>query len=216
MPSAPSDSPVLGHPSRARVLSCLAARGEPTRVEALASELGLHPNTVRLHLEELEAAGFVRRRTVAPEGPGRPPQEWSTIGGALPIRSAYQALSRWLLQGLEESEMGPLEIRETGRSIGRDMAAGREPEDAVEALGALVSALGFQPTYDAEARFSLRNCSFRAAAEQNPALVCSLHHGIVEGFTAAIDPGARVSLFEPRPPGEAGCLVGITRPGEPD
>lgn len=209
MPTNPADSSLLGHPTRARVLSNLASRGKPTRVEALAEELSLHPNTVRMHLERLEEAQFVRRRTVPRDGPGRPHLEWSTIAGSLPIHSAYRALSRWLLVGLAKSEVSPLEIRETGRSIGRDMASGRQPEEAVKALEGLLAALGFEPSYDGEGRFLLQACPFRAAAEENPALVCSLHHGIVEGFTAAVDPGARISLFQPRPPAEAGCLVGI-------
>jgi predicted ArsR family transcriptional regulator len=214
MPASPADSPLLGHPTRARVLSSLASRREGARVESLATELALHPNTVRLHLERLEEAQFVRRRTVRADGPGRPHLEWSTVAGSLPIHSAYRALSRWLLRAIAKSEVSPREIRATGRSIGGDMASGREPEDAIKALEGLLTALGFSPEYDGEGRFRLQSCPFRSAAEENPALVCALHHGIVEGFTAGIDPETRVSLFEPRPPAEAGCLVGIT-PAEP-
>jgi len=200
---------LLGHPARARVLARLAARGKASRVETLAEDLGLHPNTIRLHLERLEAARFVRRETVERDGPGRPHLEWSAVGGSLPIRSAYRALCKWLLRGLVASEVSPLEIRETGRSIGNDMASGREPEDAIAALEDVLSALGFSPSYDGDGRFRLQSCPFRSAAEENPALVCSLHHGIVEGFTAAVDPEALISLFEPRPPAEAGCLVTV-------
>jgi predicted ArsR family transcriptional regulator len=202
-------APLLGHPTRARVLTSLAARGEATRVEVLAEDLSLHPNTIRLHLERLEAARFVRRETVERVGPGRPHLEWSAVAGTLPIRSAYRALCKALLRGLVASEVSPLEIRETGRGIGRDMASGREPEDAIQALGEVLTALGFNPTYDSDGRFRLESCPFRSAAEENPALVCSLHHGIIEGFTAVIDPEARITQFEPRPPVQAGCLVAV-------
>lgn len=213
MPQGPADNPLLGHPTRARVLSRLAARGEGTRVETLAQELELHPNTIRMHLERLEEAQFVRSRTVRSDGPGRPHLEWSTVAGSLPIHSAYRALARWLLHAMAGSDVSPAEIRASGRSIGRDMASGSEPEDAVKALEGLLAALGFSPSYDGEGCFRLQRCPFRRAAEDNPALVCSLHHGIVEGFTAAIDPSACISQFEPRPPAEAGCLIGISGAG---
>ncbi len=83
--------------------------------------------------------------------------------------------------------------------------------DAIEALDALLSGLGFEPSHDDRGRFRLHGCPFHAAAGENPTLVCSLHHGIVEGFTATIDPAVRVSLFEPGNPARAGCLVGVSR-----
>ncbi len=210
MTASSVEPPLLGHPTRARVLSGLAARNRPTRVEDLAEDLALDADAVRLHLQQLEEARFVRRQAGAHNGPGRPLEEWSAAGGELPVRSAYKALSKWL-SGVLDSNLSPLEIRDTGRSIGRDMAAGREPEDAIKELDGLLTALGFSPSYDGEGRFQLQACPFRAAAEENPTLVCSLHHGIVEGFTAAIDPELRILLFEPRPPAEAGCLIDVTR-----
>jgi predicted ArsR family transcriptional regulator len=207
---------LLAQPTRARVLSNLATRRRPVRVEAIAADLELHPNTVRLHLEKLAEAGFAGSRRVARGSPGRPHLEWTAIGGALSIESAYRTLSRWLLRGMSELDASPLEIRRTGRSIGRDMATGRRPEEAIAALGGLLAALGFEPEPDGPGRFKLCRCPYRTAAEDNPALVCSLHHGIVEGFTEAVDPKSRIDLFEPHPRAEAGCLVGVaSREGEP-
>lgn len=204
------DRHLLAQPTRAKILSHLAAGGAPARVEQLAEEIGVHPNTVRSHLEKLESARFVVRRTVEPEGPGRPHAEWSAVGGSLPVRSAYRALATWLVRGMAEMDVSPLEIRETGRSIGRDMATGREPEQAEAAVEGLLAALGFRPVADAPGELRLQSCPFRSAAEENPALVCNLHHGIVEGFTESVDPDYRVTLFEPRPPAEAGCLVHVS------
>src|SRR5262245_24839324 len=57
-------------PSRAALLETLRTRTEPTTLDALANLAGLHPNTVREHLDALVDGGFVTRFSAEPSGRG--------------------------------------------------------------------------------------------------------------------------------------------------
>ena len=60
--------------ARAALLETLQAQPEPTTLAALAASTGLHENTLRGHLEGLEASGLVQRSPAPPGGGGRPAQ----------------------------------------------------------------------------------------------------------------------------------------------
>jgi predicted ArsR family transcriptional regulator len=62
----------LGSRSRARVLAELRAADGPLDAQELGHRLGLHPNTVRSHLDLLEDAGLVTSESAPPHGRGRP------------------------------------------------------------------------------------------------------------------------------------------------
>ena len=92
----------LAQPSRARIFSLLCDLRRPAGVSELAEQLDLHPNGVRLHLEQLEAAGLVERRRER-QAVGRPSDRWSVSPSALPEGdppTAYRDLGRWLVQAM--------------------------------------------------------------------------------------------------------------------
>src|SRR3954466_9396402 len=60
-----------GEPVRARLVRRLSSSG-PASLEDLANAAGVHPNTARAHLSDLEREGFVERSTHATHQPGRP------------------------------------------------------------------------------------------------------------------------------------------------
>lgn len=130
--AAPSTDPpcppvaALSQPTRARIFARLSAAPEPLATEALAAQLGLHPNGVRLHLERLLAAGLVQRRRQH-LARGRPRDLWSVSAGAQPSSGAptgYGALSRWLVRLLRTAGVDAPTIAVTGQEIGRELAAG--------------------------------------------------------------------------------------------
>src|SRR3954469_25045859 len=89
---------VLAQPTRAELFRLLTELRRPAGTVELAERLGLHPNGVRVHLERLEAAGFVIRSR-APQTRGRPRDAWSVSpsadpGGAPP--TGFRELARWL------------------------------------------------------------------------------------------------------------------------
>ena len=57
---------------RQQVLDAIQRAAEPVSVSELADRVGVHPNTVRFHLEALVGDGMVERVPDTPSGPGRP------------------------------------------------------------------------------------------------------------------------------------------------
>ena len=58
---------------RVLILTMLRNLARPVGISDIADRLGLHPNTVRFHLNALISAGRVERALGAPAGPGRSP-----------------------------------------------------------------------------------------------------------------------------------------------
>ena len=63
----------------------LRASSAPMSIVAIADELGVHPNTVRFHLDSLVNAGHVVQVEPGRNGPGRP---------ALMFQAARQIIER--------------------------------------------------------------------------------------------------------------------------
>src|SRR5947199_318515 len=64
---------------------------------------------------------------------------------------------------------------------------------------------------EGENGFSCRlgNCPYRDSVKENQAVVCGLHRGITAGILTELDPGAKLTGFEPRDPERAGCLIEV-------
>src|ERR1700745_4225562 len=58
---------------RREVLRVLRASPDPMSIVAIAEVLGVHPNTVRFHLDSLVGDGQVEHVEPDRKGPGRPP-----------------------------------------------------------------------------------------------------------------------------------------------
>lgn len=58
--------------ARRRVLDLLSASRRPLDARAVADALDVHVTTARFHLEQLEEAGLLQRRTAREQRPGRP------------------------------------------------------------------------------------------------------------------------------------------------
>jgi len=73
---------VLAQPTRARLYALMQASSQPLDTVQLAGALGLHPNGVRAHLEQMRAAGLITRaRARAPQQRGRPRDIWLIAPG---------------------------------------------------------------------------------------------------------------------------------------
>ena len=210
--AAPPGDP-LAQPTRAKLFALLGALARPASTAELAEALGLHANGVRLHLERLEDAGLVTRaRERRPRG--RPRDAWAVAPDARPVGEpprAYGDLGRWLARALRSRRRGPAAAEETGRAIGRELADPRSAP-AAEALGAALSALGFQPDATRAGdttTVKLRKCPYRDAVRENQEVVCALHRGITGGLLAVIEPASTLTAFTPRDPDRAGCLIQI-------
>jgi predicted ArsR family transcriptional regulator len=201
----------LGDETRYALYRELAGSTAPRSATELADALGLHANTVRLHLERLKDAGLVDVEAIHRGTVGRPQHRYSLAPGApgLGFDPPAHVLLAGLLAALAETTgADATAARAAGRSWGRRTAERtntrarsaldggpgdsrrRSPQPVRSCLTVLaqeLDRLGFEPAADPEApedagtRIEFLHCPFRELAEAYPELVCNLHRGICEG-----------------------------------
>ena len=214
-PQVPGD--VLSQPTRARLFARLGELGRAASTNELATELGLHRNGIRMHLDRLADAGLiVRERERRPRG--RPRDAWLVNPAAQPggdPPTAYTDLSRWLARSMSAGTSRVREVESAGREIGRELAA-EGPASTAQGIRALLGALGFQPTstLDREGTltYTLANCPYRDAVRENQTVVCALHRGLTRGLLDELSPRTKLAGFVPKDPYTAGCLIQLKGP----
>ena len=118
---------------------------------SVASEVGVHPNVARHHLEKLAAGGYIEvaARASADAGArraGRPSKHYVAVGGAsehdLPVRSDDLVLA---LLGRALAELSPADAEaiaeDVGSTYGRALAAGLTGEALTSGQRSLRSAM---------------------------------------------------------------------------
>lgn len=117
----------LADDSRYALFSELGRGEAPLSTMELAGRLGLHPNTVRLHLERLRAAGLVRSATDSRGGVGRPQLLWSVVPDAPSFGfepDGFRVLAHLLADALAASAPSPAALRAVGRRAGEARVGG--------------------------------------------------------------------------------------------
>lgn len=205
---------MLAQSTRARLFAHLARLGHPAGTDELATELGLHPSGVRVHLERLLRAGLIARERV-PQRLGRPRDCWSIAPDARPGAQppdAYRQLSRWLAHSIPGRPGRLREVERAGRELGRELPLTRGPGTAAETMGRTLTALGFAPQREPAAGrvvFRLGSCPYRDAVHENQPVVCALHRGLTRGLLDQLAAAARLTDFIPSDPDRAGCLIEV-------
>lgn len=177
----------LGDETRYAMYRELAVATRPLSTADLAERLGLHANTVRLHLERLRQAGLVEVASVHQGRVGRPQHVYSLAPGApgLGLDPPSATLLAGLLGALAE-RLGASgdDAAAVGWSWGRDAARRTRARSCLRALADEMARLGFDPateTHGDRTSIAFLHCPFRELAEAYPELVCNLHRGICEG-----------------------------------
>ncbi|MEB0002568.1 MULTISPECIES: helix-turn-helix transcriptional regulator [Cryobacterium] len=200
----------LASDARRRVLELIAGAREPVDAAAVAASIGLHVTTARFHLDQLEGAGLIRRAVDRTGIRGRP-RILFTVNPAVREDGVQRLLSHALVGALAEDDDGgrARAIRAGERwSSAFDLEA-RESEPGTGAAGGasdvgplvhILDGLGFDPIAqsleaspgqpaspsETDARdgmvVELRACPFRDEARHTPAVVCSLHLGLIRGI----------------------------------
>lgn len=173
----------------------LAASTTARSIAELAELVGLHPNTVRPHLDRLRDAGLVRVEVDNRGSVGRPQHRYSVVADAPSLGlepPAFPLMAGLLANVAAVCEPGADEVAAVGRQHGRHAATTRLPQDppGAEAVRAEMDDLGFEPVEHAgagEVTIAFASCPYRALAEAFPELVCQLHRGIVEGMAEHMD-----------------------------
>ncbi|QTE30974.1 helix-turn-helix transcriptional regulator [Pengzhenrongella sicca] len=184
---------VLSGVSRVAVLEALRAGPDPLDVESLAGRVGLHPNTVRSHLDQLVEAGLVTSSIQPRTTPGRPRLQFRAVAAAdAGPADSYKVLAEILASGIRGAGSEPGEVAvAAGRQWGHQVAPdhGGTP-DAAAALGHIVTLLddiGFAPTVSATPDptaptvIELHRCPFMDVAREHTDVVCAVHLGLIQG-----------------------------------
>lgn len=195
---------VLGSVSRAALLDALRESAAPMSIAELAAAVGLHANTVRSHLDQLERAGYVLSETEPPRGPGRPRTVYRATAASEEGRN-YRLLAELLTRHLAATSPDPTQAAvaagrafatagevSAGEVTAGEVTAGEatagedaaQPE-AAQALSTLVQILadsGFAPEVAPDgASIALRHCPFKELAQAQRDVVCGVHLGLIQG-----------------------------------
>jgi predicted ArsR family transcriptional regulator len=200
-----------GSPGRRQdVLRQLKAASTPLSIATIARRLGVHPNTVRFHLDALIASGQAEHVPPVHNRPGRPAQLFRSVRRMDPAGPRrYQLLAEILVQSIAAEPEPSVRAAEAGRAWGQLLAgtAGTAEHTASARSGApvprlvsLLSDLGFDPELRVRAgrqQVGLRHCPFLELAQQRSQVVCPIHLGIMQGAMSAWDAPVTVNRLEP-------------------
>jgi predicted ArsR family transcriptional regulator len=176
---------------RREVLRLLRSSPVPLSIAAIAEQLGVHPNTVRFHLDGLLASRQVEQVEPDRKGPGRPPLMFQAVrqmdrGGT----RHYRMLAEVLTEALAADRNPRAKAVAAGKAWGRSLESrakapkARNAEEAVDRLVGVLDDIGFAPerrTSGGQQVVGLRHCPFLELAETRGAVVCPIHLGLMQG-----------------------------------
>jgi len=211
----------LSDPSRVRILEALQEAEAPLDARELGTRVGLHWNTVRSHLRVLTEAGLVSARREARTRPGRPRVLYAAAAEPLDARApaSYRLLAQILASSLAGSERDPGgRSEEAGRVWGAHLVRKRPPfasiskEETIDEVVHLHEQFGFSPELrraKGGQELVLKRCPFQELATTYPAVICSVHLGLVRGALAELGTGVEADGLEPfAEPGA--CVAHVT------
>lgn len=169
-------------------------------IAQIADEMGVHPNTVRFHLDTLVEEGRVELAEPDHKGRGRPALLFRAVrqmdrGGTRRFRLLAEILTIGLATDADPSSKALAAGRAWGQRL-RPMEDAEQPLDAEESTEHLVDMLdelGFEPEWiepeaeqpDGGKQLGLRHCPFLELAESCTDVVCPIHLGLMQGALEA-------------------------------
>ena len=209
---APTGRQIQGR--RELILEMLRVSTTPLSVNAIAEELGVHPNTVRFHLDALIDMGRVEHLLGEITGPGRPPivyQASRSMDRHGP--SNYRLLATMLTGYLAATAENPASTAtKLGRSWGPSLIdspsqGARPPKrggvtktDVLTRVVGVLDDLGFAPEPHKGGRSTeirLRHCPFLDLIDDHADVICSLHLGLMQGAMARLKGPVTVDRLDP-------------------
>jgi predicted ArsR family transcriptional regulator len=146
----------------------------------LAEATGLHLNTVRSHLQALEAHGAAERVAESGGRPGRPVVRYRLRRGFVPAGDELLPLSALLAAALAGLGPGPDRVREVGLDWGRRWSREAGSDDPAQRLRVALERLGFAVELDADG-LRLGACPCPLVAPERPGMICDLADAVIDG-----------------------------------
>lgn len=182
----------LADNTRYAIYLFLAESNAAQTTAQIADHLGLHPNTVRPHLERMRDVGLLDVSVDGRGEVGRPQHRYSVSSSAPSLGlepPAVHELSKLVFSMAKHVGATPGDAYDVGYDRGTDRAtAYASALSSLEALVAELDRLGFDPAVDGgdhdddTAVVSFNRCPFQIQVDEYPELVCSLHRGMVTGM----------------------------------
>jgi len=170
---------LVADPVRLSIVRQLSG-GASLPIAEIADHAGVHVNTVRSHIGELEAAGAVGREHATPDGPGRPQIRYKLRAGWRLPSSDMSGLGELLAALVIRLDPSAETIQELGRHWGRYLS-GRPGGDPIAGLPRMLERLGFDAELDGlEVR--LRSCPCPLVSPHHPELLCCLIGAAIDGI----------------------------------
>ena len=192
---------LLGNPYRLAIVEALEEA--PRQIPELARLLGIHPTTVRDHLEKLLEAGVLHEEPGVPAGRGRPSKRYRLrhplLGKDTEVRLFIGSLISLLRTAYGERAVAAAEEEgaRRGRELGRPF---RHPslEQAVRVVIETLERLSFAPTPPSRRSgvvvVDVRHCPFNVdPRDPDAAVVCAFHEGLIRGV-AEVASGENVGV----------------------
>ena len=181
----------LGDNTRYAIYLELARAASPRSTAEVSEALGLHPNTVRPHLERMRDVGLLDVVADSHGAVGRPQHRYflAPDSPSLGLEPPTYAVLAGLLANVAANSSPPADdVAVVAREHGRHAAAVRAREgrrSCVEVVNAELADMGFDPVAEdngTTTTIAFTHCPFRELAEAFPELVCHLHRGMIEGM----------------------------------
>jgi len=201
-----------------RVLELLEEAEAPLDARELGTRVGLHLNTVRLHLRALADAGLVSARREERTQPGRPRVLYEAVAEPpdAPALASYRLLAQILASYLASSERDPgARAEEAGQAWGAHLVSKPAPFTSISKQETLDEVVRLHEQYGFKAEFRqahsgqeivLRRCPFQEVATTYQTVVCPVHLGLIRGALAELGTGVEADWLEPF--AEPGACVG--------
>lgn len=206
----------LGDDTRFSIFNTLSATPAGLTTAELAADLQLHPNTVRPHLERLVDAGLVERTTPHRGAVGRPQHRFVIAADAPTLAGGehLNAIARLAMRLAQSVGASAADARRCGAmeaaallradAVGPDADQTPRPptgDSGVDALMDQQRNWGFDPAITAgpvsgSLHIRFDHCPFGDLAEEQTAIACGLHQGMLEGI-ADVHPDTTLLSFQP-------------------
>ena len=191
--------------SREGVLAVLRGATTALTIPQIADELGVHPNTVRFHLDTLVTEGRVERVEPDRRRPGRPPLMFRAVRGMDPGGTRrYRVLAEILTLALAGDRNASAKALEAGQAWARRVTGPTRKapgaQQSINRLVELLDELGFAPqrrTAHGQPQIGLRHCPFLELAQDRSAVVCPIHLGLMQGALATWNAPITVDRLDP-------------------
>jgi predicted ArsR family transcriptional regulator len=187
----------IADPIRLRVVRYLD-ENEAASLSELADVAGVHVNTMRPHVQALEADGILHSRQRQARGPGRRVIEYYLREPLTVTDSDLMAMAELLAAALARAQVGEVQLRRIGADWGRYLSGRPSEQDPASHLPEVLGRFGYHTEADTEG-VQLERCLCPLVSPDAPLNICVLIEGVIEGALAAAGSDLRITSSEHNP-----------------